>query len=403
MRGFELSWNGRSLLPVLAALFLGPEAHSQACTFLFEPRDDTGTVWFQGTGPVLPLAGLPPHRSAGVAELASSFFQTAVPPSLPVYQGASFSWTPEHVFLTLVGGGVATVEVLDPAGMPITDTLGIAVLASAFRETFDTGTGLTTGVVVEGAAYVYTQSRVLLVLVGGGLSTLEVTDPVGAPIPGTRGVGVLDGAVFNVDPDPCEVDSLVEGAAILYTGSRAYLSLLNLAGPGLAIVELLASALPIAGTRGVAPMASSLPPPGFGPFEAAAYLWTAGRVFLVTVGGGTSVTEVTDPSGASIAGTWGVVRLDAGFFGAAGVYQGVAEIVTPEKLHLSLVGGGIASVEVLDPAGGSIETHVRFVAERRQRQAGLLLESTGRMDPPGEPRQAGSIVGVTQRVPSPGT
>jgi hypothetical protein len=150
-------------------------------------------------------------------------------------------------------------------------------------------------------------------------------------------------------------------------------------------------------------MASSLPPPGFGPFEAAAYLWTGGRIFLVTVGGGTSVTEVTDPGGVSIAGTWGVVRLDAGFFGASGVYQGVAEVVTADNLYLSLVGGGIVSVEVLDPAGASIETHVRALAQRRQRQAGLLLEGTGRMDPPGEPRQVGSIVGVTQRVPSPGT
>lgn len=347
-------------------------------------RCDTGTVWFK--------TQKGPERASGLVELASGFFQTAPAPSLPVFQGASLSWTPTKVYLHLVGGGTSTVEVLSPGGAPITDAQGIAVLASAFRLTVDPATGLVIGASVEGAAYVYTTSHVYLVTVGGGLTTVEVTSPAGAPLFGVRGIAIVEGDVFDTNPSAGAVDAVVQGGALVYSGGHVFL---NLVGGGLTTVEVSTPAgAPINGARGIAGMAGVVPPPGAGGMQGAAYVWTGSNVYLVLIGGGLVTIDVPRPGGGSISQCWGVVRMAGQIFSTSSgsVFQGAAQVVTKNKILLTAVGGGVVTVETTTPSGASIVTNVTVPTNLSHlHQARQLYEVAGRRG-----NQPGTIIGLDQ-------
>lgn len=388
----------RTLLIVGAFLALSltglllPAGRSQTTTqyLLSGNRCDTGTVWFQ--------TQQSPLRAAGVVELGSGFFQTSPPPSLPVYQGGSLSWTPNNVYVTLMGGGVTTVEVLTPAGAAITGTQGIVTLASGFIVTVDTTTGVVLGAALNAAAYVYTVDKVYLVLVGGGLTTVEVTGPTGASLAGVKGIGVIGGDIQD-NPATVPVEAIAQGAVLIYTDSQVCLHAI---GGGSVIVEVLDPAgATITDTRGVAAMASLIPPPGLGGLEGAAYVWTDSNVYLILVGGGLVTAEITAPGGGSIAGAWGVVKLDGGIFATAAgtLFQGAAHIVTPSSLYVTVTGGGIATVEVVSPAGSPIATTVSVPSSiSQQRQARQLYQISGQIAVPSGPpkRGAGTIIGLDQ-------
>jgi hypothetical protein len=362
---------------------------AQIIQFLSTPqRFETGTIWFQTRQET---GGM---RGSGIVELGSSFFQTAPAPSLPIYQGGSFSWTPSNVFLTLVGGGLTTVEVLTPTGASITDTQGIVPIAFAFLVTFDTSTSLVISAVLNGAAYVYTPNNVYLVLVGGGLTTVEVTSPTGGALAGVKGISLVAGAVDD-DPNTPAVDAITQGGALVYTDSNVFL---NLVGGGLVTVEVLSPAgAAISKTLGIARMDGFTAPPGAGPLQGAAYLWTQGQVLLVLIGGGLTTVEVTAPGGGSIPRAWGVMKLDANFTFSAGgvVFQGAAEIVTETNLYLTLAGGGISTSEITAPAGGPIATNVRVGSSTFDiRQASELYAKAGLLL--GPPVRGGTIIGLDQ-------
>jgi hypothetical protein len=297
-----------------------------------------------------------------------------------------------------MGGGVTTVEVLTPAGAAITGTQGIVTLASGFIVTVDTTTGVVLGAALNAAAYVYTVDKVYLVLVGGGLTTVEVTGPTGASLAGVKGIGVIGGDIQD-NPATVPVEAIAQGAVLIYTDSQVCLHAI---GGGSVIVEVLDPAgATITDTRGVAAMASLIPPPGLGGLEGAAYVWTDSNVYLILVGGGLVTAEITAPGGGSIAGAWGVVKLDGGIFATAAgtLFQGAAHIVTPSSLYVTVTGGGIATVEVVSPAGSPIATTVSVPSSiSQQRQARQLYQISGqiavRSGPP--KRGAGTIIGLDQ-------
>ena len=366
-------------------------AHAALVQFVSSPqRFETGTVWFRTRqGPV---------HTSGIVELGSGFFQTAALPSLSTYQGGSFSWTPNNVYLTLVGGGGTTVEVGTPDGTSITETQGIVILAFGFLVTLDTDTGLFTDVALNGAAYVYTPDKVYLVLVGGSITTIEVTSPSGGSVAGVKGMSVIAGTVDD-DPTTPAVDAITQGGTLFYTDTHVYLHLL---GGGFTTIEVLdAAQAPIARTLGIARMDGFIPPPGLGGLQGAAYVWTPRKVYLLLIGGGLVTTEVTTPEGGAIQGAWGVMKLDATFvFTDSGtVFQGAAQIVTSTHLYLSLVGGGMSTTEFTAPGGGAIVTHVRVRNSTSDiRQASELYGKAGQFVSPGDPmlRQNGTVIGLDQ-------
>lgn len=370
-----------TILTLVSSLFIAAgNASGQFVPVLIPSQDtDTGTIWFQ--------TSQSPTRSAGIVELGGAFLQTSPPPSLAVYHGGSFSWTPTNVYLTLVGGTVSTTELLTPGGTPILNVQGIVSVASAFLALADVTLGTVVGPSLQGAAYIYTTDRVYLVLIGGAITVTEVTIPGGGALSGVSGIAVVGGAVQDNPATPA-LDAVSQGGVLIYTSSRLWLHLI---GGGMASLEVLNSGSPIAGVRGITTVASTVPPPGTGPLSGGAYVWSETRVLLVTLGGALTVAEVLAPTGGSIGGTWGVVRLEGRMVGA--VLQGAAQVVTGSSLFLTLVGGGITTLSIGVPSG-AIKTNVSS-ANEQLRQARQLYGIGGQMGPGGR-KNAGLILGNKQ-------
>ncbi|MBI5364781.1 MAG: hypothetical protein HZA53_16515 [Planctomycetes bacterium] len=92
--------------------------------------------------------------------------------SIPALESGAFVWTPSHVYLYTTGGGLVLTEIFAPTGLAITDAWGIVRDSPSYN-----GVAPFHGVVTT-----FTRTKQYMTLVGGGIVTTEVVQPLGASI-----------------------------------------------------------------------------------------------------------------------------------------------------------------------------------------------------------------------------
>ncbi len=367
------------LLRLSAAFALATAARSQIIEqFVPAQRDCTPCVWFQAIGG----GGAAPLGHSGVMHISTQPFGSAL-------YGGWLTFTPQGTFLTLVGGGTSTTEVFAPGGAPLADVRGAAHLAAGYHVLISGATGSILGVTLYSGEILWTPTNTYLLLIGGGAFVYDITDAGGASIAGTRGVARLAADVVDTDPGPSVTATLFSGA-VVYTAAKSYLTL---TGGLISTSELTFGGAPIAGVRGVTAMGGST----LGGFlDSGSFLYTPSRVLLLLTGGGVSVSEVTDPAGASIPATWGVTRQSPLYMGG-GFFQGAATIVNDAHQYLVLVGGGISTSEITIPGGAPVVSNVAVPPSNSLlHQASSLSMVFASWAPPGTPSMRGTVIGSSQ-------
>lgn len=301
--------------------------------FVVPPRDCTPCVWFQSAA--APTAAI---GHSGVLSLGSMPFG-------PTLYGGWLTFTLQGTFVSYIGGG-STHEVLTPGGAALDDVRGAVKLGEAYGVIVDTGSGSIVGVTLYSGAILWTPEHVYLLLVGGVPTTYEFTVG-GAPITGVRGAARLAANVIDTDPGIGLAATLFSGAVVytrtqafllttfglgigaselllggaplggvrgvtamggdantLLLDSAAFLwtptkTLLLLTGGGVSVSELLdAGGASLARTWGVTRQSPLYA--GGGLFRGVATVINDAREYLVVVSGGVSVSEVLRPGGGSL-------------------------------------------------------------------------------------------------------
>lgn len=175
-------------------------------------------VWFQALNSGQPAAnGHSGMLALGMQPYASPGF----PPAL---WGGWFSWTPQGAFLSYASGTIGTSEIKDPAGATIPDVHGACALASSLDVMVDAATGDIFAVTLYSGLYFWTPNHVYLLLVGGPPTVYEITDPAGAPIAGVRGISCLAAEVDDLDPSPLTTVALLFSGALIWNDAHVYLA-----------------------------------------------------------------------------------------------------------------------------------------------------------------------------------
>jgi hypothetical protein len=371
----------RSLLASLCLLASLPAVARADIIHQMTPVDTScrSTCWYQsflGTGAA-------PDGHSGVVEIASM----VVPPG--VLFGSWLNFTPQGTFLALVGGTLSTDEVLDPAGAPLDDVHGAVVLDAAFGLDFDTSSATYSSPLLYAGMLLWTPGHTYLVLVGGLITTYEVTDAAGAPLAGIKGISRLAADIVNTAMPPSLAATLFSGA-VAYSATNTYL--IRTFG-SIAATEITDGGASIPGVRGVQPMGGVATPLLL---DTAFFLWTNTRVHLVLTGPGVYVYDVNDPSGAPITHTWGVTR-QSPMYAGGGFFQGAAAIITQDREVFALVGGSIATYDVVRPTGGAITSNVSVPASNSLlRQASGTSTMFGSWQPGGGVSFRGTVIGALQ-------
>jgi hypothetical protein len=341
--------------------------------FTLPPRDCTSCVWFQAMEP-----GLTSGHS-GVLSLGSMPFG-------PTLYGGWLTFTPQGTFVSYIGGGT-THEVLTPGGDPIADVRGAIKLSEAYGAIVDTTTGGIVAVTLYAGALVWTPTHVYLVLVGGIPTAYEFTVG-GAPIAGVRGAANLAARIIDTDPGIGVSATLFSGAAV-YTKTQTFL--LTTFGLGIGASEILLGGASLGDVRGVTAMggdANTLT------LDSAAFLWTPAKVLLLRTGGGVTLSEILDPSAASLAKVWGVTRQSPLYPGGV-PFRGVVTVIDDTQEFLVFVSGAVSVAEVLRPSGGSLTSNVNIPpANPMLHQASGLSEVFASWVRPGFPRASSAVQGT---------
>lgn len=342
------------------------------------PSDCAPCVWFQAMGPGTTAA----TGHSGVMNLSTM-------PIGPALYGGWLTFTPQGVFVTYVGGGYSTSEVKTPAGDAITDVRGAINLSEAFGIIADTSTGSIWGATLYAGVILWTPAHTYLLLVGGIPTIYEFTVG-GAGIAGTRGAAKLAASIVDTDPG-IGVSATQFSGTVVYTGTKTYL--LTTFGLGIGASELTLGGAPIAGVRGVTPLGGAA---NQFLLDAGALLWTDSKAMLLVAGGATSVTEVFDPAGASIARTWGITR-QSPLYGGGSTLQALATLINDSKEYLVTVGGGVSTQEVTRAGGGSLTSNVVNPASGTfHHQASGLSGNLSAWAQPGLPLVRGMVIGSQQ-------
>ncbi|MCY2960091.1 MAG: hypothetical protein NTY35_07990, partial [Planctomycetota bacterium] len=355
-----------------AALFLTASARADLIEqFTPAPRDCTPCVWFQVLNGGTP--GTP--GNSGVMNLATMPFGSTL-------HGGWLTFTPQGTFVTYIGGGSSTTEVRTSAGASIPDVRGAINLSEAFGVIVDPMTGTIWGATLYAGVVLWTPAHTYLLLVGGTPAIYEFTIG-GAAIGGVRGGARLAANILDTDPGIGVAATQFSGT-VVYTSTQAFL--LTTFGLGIGASELTLGGGSIGGVRGVTAMGGDA-----NPFllDAGAFLWTNSKVMLLVAGGGTSVSEVLDPAGASIARAWGVTRQSPLYPGGT-TFQGLATVINDTKEFLVYVGGGVTTAEVT-AAGTSLTSNVLTPGSNTLlHQASGLSEVFSTWSPPGAPLMRGT-------------
>jgi hypothetical protein len=346
--------------------------------FVVPAQAATPCTWFQALSP----GGTALTGHSGVMNLGTMPFGT-------VLAGGWLSFTPQGTFVTYVGGGTSTREVLTPAGASISDVRGAMNLSEAYGAIVDTNTGLIIGVTLYAGAILWTPGHTYLLLVGGIPTIYEFTVG-GAPIAGVRGGSRLGANVIDTDPGIGVAATLFSGA-VVYTSTQTFL--LTTFGLGIGATELMFGGASIGGVRGVTAMGGNA---STVMLDSGSFLWTSSKVLMLVTGLGTSVTEVLDPGGASIARTWGITRQSPLYLGG-GAFQGLATIINDAKEFVVLASGGLTIAEVMTPAGASLRSSVVSPASNTLlHQASGLSEIFASWAPPSGGSARGTVIGALQ-------
>lgn len=348
-------------------------------TVPFGDREATPSVWFHT------MSGVPGGAS-GCSGLMNLGSQVLGSPSL--LYGASLTFTPEGTFVTYIGGTTSTVPIYDPSGAPLTDLRGAALLASTLDLGVDSGTGSIYTATLYSGVVLWSASHTYLLLLGGPPTTYEITAG-GLPLTNVRGVSRLAAQLPNTGTVISPNYILFSGAAI-YSDSKAWLT--TTAGV-IATSEITLGGASIPGIRGFTPMGGQATP---ALLDSAAFFYTAGHTYLMLTGPGISIYDVNTPSGAAIAGTWGIVRQSPSYVGG-GFFQGAANVITSDKQWFVLVGGGIAVSEITQPGGAALTTNVQLpAANTLLRQASSVQEILASWASPWGPTKRGTVIGNVQ-------
>lgn len=340
-------------------------------------RDCTPNVWFQAINSGVTA----PAGHSGMMSIASGVFGSPVP---LLYSGW-VTFTPQGAFLTLVGGLVTSYDILDPAGAPITDVRGSMTLAAGFEIDVNAANGDVVNVLLQAGFLMWTPTHVYLVLLGGSIAVYDVT-AAGLPIAGIRGMTRLAADIVDTDPSPNLVAVLCSGT-VAYSDTKTWLiTTSGLVGA----TEVTFGGASIPGVRGAYAMGGVANP---ATLSTGSFLWTASKVLLMLTGGGVSVSEVLDPVGASIPKAWGITRQGPQYLGG-GAFSGAASIITQTKEVFVLVGGGVATYDVVRPTGGAITSNVALPpGPTLLHQSGGLQEAFASWAPPGVPSTRGTAIG----------
>lgn len=368
-------------LALAALLFASPRADAGGGSFVHQfVATETAcppAVWFQALDNGQPAA----LGHAGVLPLGMDAFNPG-----GVVAGAWFTWTAQGAYLNYYGGGTPH-EVLDPAGNPVTDVRGATFLASAFDVLINVPAGSIAAVTLHSGLYFWNAGHVYLLLVGGTPTTYEVTF-AGSPIAGTRGIARLAAQVIDSDEGP-GVNALLLSGAVIYTDTRAIRARTHSA---ISTEEIQLGGASIASVRGVLAMGGSA---NLIALDAACFLWTPTRVVLHVAGASSTTAEMLF-SGASISGTWGMVRQTRAWNGM-GAYVGAAGLMTASKELFVLTSGATTVAEVLRPNGTSFVSSVAVAANHAMlRQAGGLMEVFAVYAPAGGGSVRGTVIGLGQ-------
>jgi hypothetical protein len=329
------------------------------------PEESPPMVWFQAQGASLPASS----GHAGMLSLGMEAY--ASPGFPPALWGGWFSWTGEGAYLSYAGGTLSTTDILTPGGAVIPDVRGATCLASALDVMVDGATGDIFAVTLYSGLLFWTPEHLYLLLVGGTPTVYEVTSPAGGPIAGVRGVSRMAAQVIDLDAGPA-IDAVLFSGALVYTDSQLFLtrthsvistSEILLGGASVpsvrGVLSLGGNANPVALDAGayvwtrskvllyvagassytaevLDPSGASLSDvwgmtrqgrkwSGSGTFSGAATLFTPARQYFLTTLGTTGVTEVTTGSGAAIHSSVKVVAASTMLHQAGGLYEVLAQ------------------------------------------------------------------------------
>jgi hypothetical protein len=263
------------------------------------------------------------------------------------------------------------------------------MLDGAFGIDFDTTTGHYSSPLLYAGLLLWTPGHTYLVLVGGFITTYEVTDASGAPLSDVRGIARVAADIVNTATPPALAATLFSGAVVY---SPAHTWLVRTFG-SISATEITSGGAPIAGVRGVQPMGGAATT---AMLDSAFFLWTNTHVHLVLTGPGVYVYDVLDPSGAPITHAWGVTR-QSPMYSGGGFFQGAAAIITQDREIFALVGGSIATYEVTRPSGGAITSSVNVPGGNSLlRQASGTTTVFGSWQPGGGVSMRGTVIGSVQ-------
>jgi hypothetical protein len=205
---------------------------------------------------------------------------------------------------------------------------------------------------------------------------------------GVLGVATLAAQVPNTGT-PASPNYILFSGAALYSATKAWL--VTTAGT-ITTYEIQDAGASIPGIRGFTPMGGSA---SASLLDSASFFHTSARTFLMLTGPSIYLYEVTAPGGASIADTWGIVRLSPEYAGG-GFFQGAAGVMTHDQEWLVLVGGSIGTSEIAQPSGASLASNVSISsANTLLHQASGLQEVLGSWQGPSGTRR-GTVIGSRQ-------
>jgi hypothetical protein len=371
---------------------------AQSTEYLAPSQRSDGTVWAQSLGP---------KQSVGSADLGE--IDLGPPgPGVTGLQATWLQWTPDHVYLGLLGGGLGCAEVTQPPGSgatPITLCSGAATLNGGWVIT--TAGGTTTDVVPAQGALVWTPSQVYLVAIGGAIAVAEVTTASGASIASVQGISVMESYVFDYSLVPGTVLPGLQGTALVYSPTNVYAVQFTLSGGIVfATTEVMQpSGGSIVSTRGIASIAGQEDTSTFPPtdVQGSSLIWNPGHVYLFAKTPAASISELALPTGAPIASCWGAMKMGRGSMMPA---RGVALLWQPAHSWVVTIEPAVTVSEATTPPGGAgglpIVSNVSVPGAGGtplvERQASFLYEIVGTMLVGGSPSRA-LIIGQDQREP----
>ncbi len=217
--------NGHSGVMQIASMPVGTFLASGWLSFT--PQGTFLTLYGGGssTTEILTPGGAPLSDVRGAALLATAFGIIVDTGSgsivgVTLYSGMIL-WTPTNTYLLLTGG-IPTVYDITVGGVPIAGTRGVARLEAAV---IDTDPGIGVAATLFSGAVVYTPSKAFLALTGGVVTASELLLG-GVSIGGVRGVTAMGGSVAG---------GFLDSGSFLWTPSRV---LLMLTGGGISISEV---------------------------------------------------------------------------------------------------------------------------------------------------------------------